>query len=281
LANHLTKSLNITYHEALETIDRFSFALKNQLTQGKKIEIHEVGFLNLDVEKNIQFSPSQIVNYLHQAYGLTSFQSSAIQRNDFKVPFEIKFKDRPSIKPETKRKSNRAKYLIPLAILPVAALLFLWPFGVLNDTFSSQLSGYFGAKPVEKNLYNPAISHHLELAQSEPFVLNETTFVASEVISNSIAPAETTAVATVEKVAATNTPISDGYYIIAGCFALRENAEKQIQLLASKNISASITGQNKNGLYRVSCGTYSNAADANQAINEIKPNNPDVWLLKL
>jgi cell division protein FtsN len=59
-----------------------------------------------------------------------------------------------------------------------------------------------------------------------------------------------------------------------------ENAEKQIAQLKLKNIEASIIGKTKNGLYRVGCGSFQTANEANDAMVNLKAQQTDVWVLK-
>ncbi len=273
LANELVVAMDVTYHEALQIIDRFVFDLNNRLSDGHKVDIPQVGSLKLDVEKNIQFVPSGTVNYLHESYGLFNFQSSAIQRSGYNVPFEIKFKDRPSVKP--KKRSAKIKYLVPAAILPLAAaVLLLLPVGQhFKNNIATQVSGYFSGKPLAVSVYKNN-SHNFDLHSS----------IASEIIMPDVVPAPSNAVAetasvAVNEVKITNDKVAD-YAIITGCFALRENAEKQVQQLAEKNISASIIGQSKTGLYRVSAGNFNDANEANNALQQVKNTQPEAWLLK-
>ena len=59
-----------------------------------------------------------------------------------------------------------------------------------------------------------------------------------------------------------------------------ENAEKQVAQLKLKNINASINGKTKNGLYRVGCGSYNSASEANEAMLSLKTQQTEVWVLK-
>ena len=66
------------------------------------------------------------------------------------------------------------------------------------------------------------------------------------------------------------------YYIIAGAFAVEENANRMLNKLNSWNYNAMIIKENK--LLRVSYNSFQNREDAVLALNKIKKQNPDAWL---
>jgi hypothetical protein len=278
LANIIVQEEKVTYSEALELIDKDVFKIKHLLSTGEKVELRSIGFLRLDVEKNIQFNPVSLTNYATSSFGLHSFQSSAIQRGSFVSEVGKTFKDRPAVKVKTNLKKYR-KYA--LFVLPIAILLFLLPFSaVLKDKVQLQTSGFFSS--AETNLYQPE-SHNFNLPLAEIVPLqviepNEIT-INTEVTDAAFAVAETTKVSTASVQAATEIT-SGSFTLISGCFAILENAEKQVEQLKNKNINASIIGKTTNGLYRVGCGSYSNVNEANQAMISLKTQQTEVWILK-
>ena len=67
------------------------------------------------------------------------------------------------------------------------------------------------------------------------------------------------------------------YYIIAGAFAEQKNANKMLRKLNSWNYNAEIVeGSN---LLRVSYNSFYNRDKAVLALNKIKQENPEAWLL--
>ena len=278
LANIIVQEEKVTYSEALELIDKDVFKIKHLLSIGEKVELRSIGFLRLDVEKNIQFNPVSLTNYATSSFGLHSFQSSAIQRGSFVSEVGKTFKDRPAVKAKTNLKKYR-KYA--MFVLPIAILLFLLPFtAVLKDKMQLQTSGFFSS--AETNLYQPeSYNFNLPLAEIVPLQVIESSEITinTEVTDAAFAVAETTKVSTTAVQAATEIT-SGSFNLISGCFAILENAEKQVEQLKYKNINASIIGKTKNGLYRVSCGSYSNVNEANQAMISLKTQQTEVWVLK-
>ncbi|HRG60024.1 MAG TPA: SPOR domain-containing protein [Bacteroidia bacterium] len=279
LANHIAQTEKLSYSEALEIIDKEVFKLKHLLQSGEKICLQNIGFLKLDVEKNIQFSPSSTTNFETSSFGLHSFQSSAIKRGNYANDLGKTFIDRPSIKANKGFKKYK-KFIIPALILPIALLLYISPVaGIFKEKVQIQTSGYFSSNPTA--LYKP-IKHEFNLVASELKPLQTLASAEPTVLvepKNEIAVAETSHVET-PIVQPIETPLQGSYTLISGCFAVLQNAEKQIEHLKSKNINASIIGKTKTGLFRVGCGSFNSATEANEAMMNLKAQQTDVWVLK-
>ena len=72
------------------------------------------------------------------------------------------------------------------------------------------------------------------------------------------------------------------YFIIAGVFSEKTNAEKMRQELESKGFNAMIVDQNKRGLYRVCFNGFSNMNEANEQLSIIRrEQESDAWLLSI
>lgn len=67
------------------------------------------------------------------------------------------------------------------------------------------------------------------------------------------------------------------YYIIAGVFAVEQNANRMLEKLNSWNYNALIIKEQN--LLRVSYNSFKNREDAVFALNKIKKQNPEAWLL--
>jgi nucleoid DNA-binding protein len=280
LANYIAQIEQITFSEALEIIDKDVFRIKHLLSSGEKVNLNAIGYLRLDVEKNIQFSPSSSLNYETNSFGLQSFQSSAIKRGSFVSEVGKTFKDRPAVKAKIGFKKYR-KYALPALILPFALFLFFSPFsGVLKDKIHLQTSGFFSNN--EPKLYQPE-SHSFNLTKAEvvPMKIIEENIetIIDEETTAAFAVAETTKVSNaVVQTEVTSVPGS--FTLISGCFAILENAQKHVEQLKLKQIEASIVGKTKNGLYRVGCGSFNTAEEANTALMNLKTQQTEVWVLK-
>ena len=69
------------------------------------------------------------------------------------------------------------------------------------------------------------------------------------------------------------------YYIIAGAFRYRKNAEKMLRRLQKSGFPAKMAGQNAKGYYLVAYDVFSDPADAQERLKEIKQSvNPQAWI---
>ena len=67
------------------------------------------------------------------------------------------------------------------------------------------------------------------------------------------------------------------YYIIAGAYAKRNNASRMFNKLNTSNYNPEILKEEK--FFRVSYDFFYNKNDALLALNKIKLENPEAWLL--
>jgi len=277
LANFIVQEDHITYQEALDIIDKDVFRIKHLLLSGEKVMLQSIGFLKLDVEKNIQFSPSASVNYSPASFGLHGFQSSAIKRGGFVTQVEKTFKDRPAIKAKSGFRKYK-KFALPILALPLAVMLFLSPFTTtIKDKINT--SGFFGSTTTLK-LYQPEDhKFNLELAEIVTMKIwqESADIEIAEDAATEFAVAEITKVS---EVLVQPISVDRAYTLISGCFAVKENAEKQVEQLKLKNIEATIVGQTKTGLYRVGCGNFNSANEAAHAMLKFKEQQTEVWVLK-
>ncbi len=283
LANYIAQKESIAYPEALEFIEKEVFKIKHLLATGEKVTINSTGFLKLDVEKNIQFFPSNSVNYNTESFGLFNFQSATIKREATRLKVEKTFIDRPTKKEKSKTKVYQ-KYLVPLLMIPIALALYLAPFGSdLKNRIAIQTSGYFNSSE-EVKLYTPN-AHQFQLQEALIVPLQMAEAVTSEHSNAAINNLENVSKNAVEQL---NAPITThntfnelgNFIVISGCFSILENAERQIQILETKNIQAQLMERSPSGLYRVSCGRFNSFNDAQQTIQNIKAQGSDAWVMK-
>lgn len=293
LANHIATIDNTGYPQALQTITEFVDAAQIQLKKGARVKVDEVGTLYLDVERNIQFEPGT-VNYLLDAFGLSQFQSPAIKRDSIGKRIEKEFKDRDAI-PAERKKINIKRYVALALAIPVMLGMVWIPlktdmlrnmnYSDLNPFSSKEAVKYkirekTNAKPLKEEdfLTIPLLSENdtskylsIKLTEhSSPITVNMT-----EGSSAAVVP-DTTKVAS-------NSVIIDAdlkFHLVTGCFQIHDNAINFVRTLQEQDISASIIGQNDDGLYVVSCGDYSSRKEASNQLQQLRKLRPDAWLYK-
>ena len=284
LANAIATSEQVSFAEASRRITIYVDECMKSLRNGGRCAINSVGTIYYDVERNLQFEPDRTINYLTDAFGLTTFQSPAIRRGNVERQVQKEFRDREPI-PAPARRINVKKY-VALA-LGGAAIVFaaLWiPLKTdLLKTGSANLNPF---APKEDSRYEArkagvatiSMDDFIEAQASSENIFTDTTAIDPAVdpsISSSAEP-ESTAVSE-----AASQPVTSGnYHVVAGCFMVQENAQRYVEQLQAANVAANIIGQNKAGLYVVSIGDYSSKEEALSSLPKARSISSDAWLFR-
>jgi cell division septation protein DedD len=282
LANHVVMAERTTYPQALKYISHFVDNTSAVLKKGGKVKIEEVGTLFLDVERNIQFEPDANTNHLLDAFGLSAFQSPAIKRDNISKRIEKEFKDRDAI-PAERKKINIKKYVALAIAMPLLFGMIWVPLktDLLKNINYSDLNPFSSKEvvkpetkkapdtvPVKVVIPKDTVAQQAEVENTDPQPV-------TEALVEPVVKADTTRVA-VE----VNVDPSNKFHLVAGCFAIEENAIKFVASLQQQNLNASIIGKNNKGLFVVSCGDYATRKEANDELSNLRKLQPNAWLYK-
>lgn len=250
LASYIADSEKIPYEVAVQKISKQVKSIKSFLSEGETLSFSNIGDLVLNSDGKIVFEPSQNSNYLTEAFGLTEFKSSNVNREVYKQQVESLEDVIPiSITPESRASSKTRPYLKYAAV----ALIALTVGGFAASSF-----------------YNNQIEAHNQIAQEQAneqldVKVQEATFV----IENPL-PAATLKVDKQQ----------GKYHIIGGAFRIEENSDKKVEQLQELGFKARKIGVNKYGLHEVVYSSYENSNDALAALRDIRQNyNKEAWLL--
>lgn len=208
--------------------------------QKKALNLEGIGVLKLNDNRQIIFEPNTTINYLSTSFGLSSFESSAIKRYQQEVK---------TLVPEVAKKDRKG---IPTFIKYAATAAILLTLGgtAIYTKYQENTQKEFLAKQ-QKDLEKK---------------IQTATFV----ISNPLPTIELKATKEIEK----------PFYVVAGAFQVKENAQKKVDQLLNEGYNAKIIGVNKWGLTQV---VYDSFADKNEAINYLykiqDTVSKDAWLL--
>lgn len=100
LLNYIARSEKLAYHDAKSRLDRFVVKCLEVLNEGKKINFRNIGNIQYNKEKQIIFEPDTNQNYLSESFGLSSFVSPPIKREDFQQRVEKVFSSPPRSREE-------------------------------------------------------------------------------------------------------------------------------------------------------------------------------------
>lgn len=246
LANYIATSKNISFNEAILTIEKEVKIWKSTLIN-EVLELENIGSFHLNSENTLIFNPATTVNYLTSSFGLNSYVSPAIKR----IAYKEKVKQLETIAPILPSKENKKKTPIFIKYAAAAAIIFAL--------------GTVGWKEYQKFEYNSLVAQSEQQQQQVEKTIQEATFV----ISNPL-PTITLNVA----------KETYNYHVIAGAFRMPANAEKKLQQLLAKGYNAKILGVNKWNLTQVAYESFNSKNEAINKLNTIKKTvSKDAWLL--
>jgi hypothetical protein len=255
LANHIAQIEKSSYESAVDSIESEVLIWNSILQVNEKFTLKNIGELHLNSEKNIVFTPIENTNYLKESFGLNSFVSPAIKREQIVHHIETAvkvdlptFEAEPTIQLPSEVRSGRP-------YLRYAAILVL----------GLGIAGTVGYKIYENQVKKETLLVETAVQKQVQNKIQEATFLLDSPI-----PAVTLTVSE-EKML---------YHIVAGAFRSEENAQNIYADLLKSGFKARRIAPNKRGLFPVLYGSYATHAEAQQAMTEIqKANNPDAWLM--
>ena len=249
LANHITLQEKISYDEAVIEINKSVNEWLSQLQEGQTVVLKDLGTIVKNTEGSLVFTPNTPINYLTDAFGLSSFVAPTVKREEYKaVVEELEEKAPIAFTPERKRNYSFLKYAAVFAI----AL-------TIGGT------GYKFYK--DDKIATETLLVQQEAQEEVHQKIQEATFF----IDNPFA------VTLPVKEEVTEKP----YHIIAGAFRDINNANTAIEELIAKGYSdARGLEKNKFGLYPVVYSSHTEHDEARAALSDIKLNeNSEAWLL--
>ena len=111
LANHLAQAEKMSYEIAVTAIQNEVSHWKTKIQELGHFSIKNIGDFSLNAEKNLVFVPVDQINYLKESFGLSSFISPSIKREEYKKLLEtIEEKAPVAFIPERKRNFSGLKY---------------------------------------------------------------------------------------------------------------------------------------------------------------------------
>jgi hypothetical protein len=250
LANHIAQAEKMSYEIAVSVIQNEVNSWKNILKQNGSIALKNIGELNLNTENNLVFVSTDQVNYLKSSFGLSTFASPNIKREDYKKENEIQDENAPiTFVPEDSGSSNFLKY----------AAVFIFSAGLLG------VSGFLGNQYYQNKIQEETLAVQIKVQKQVDQKIQEATFF----ISN---PVPTVTLNVVKG----KLP----YHVVAGAFLQEENATIMYDELIKLGYNAQKIRRNKHGLYPVIYGSYTSYLEAQTEMERIKKShNPEAWLL--
>ncbi len=246
LANHIAESEKITYENAVHAIESEVVIWKTTLQGTGYFGLKNIGEIALNAENNLLFTPADSLNYLPEAFGLSSFVSPRVLREELKKEVAALEEKAPILfTPESRKLPVYLKY----AAIVVLALTATGSIGlkVYNDQIEQETLVVEMA--VQKEVQN-------SIQEATFFIQNPITPVAPSVSAEELS-----------------------YHLVAGAFRSEENANIVLQNLITQGYQARRIEENKHGLFPVLYGSYATYDEAKAAQAQIVNVNAEAWIL--
>lgn len=293
LVNAIATAVPCSFEEAQKDVNAFVTAVQQQIKQGRKVELPHLGTLSVDPEGNVSFECAPDVNFLVDAFGLSSFQSMPILREGVvaeKKKTEAVIRDINETKEtvvvaEPRFRVWRAAAFIALPLIAVG-LLF-----TLNTKLRGTALAGLGVSSGEPSLYKPENYFTKEAPAKKETVTPDAngtyTLVLDEtgpgmVVSIYKVAADTTGTApNTRPDVPTVVPVDNTkYYVIGGAFGIPQNAENYRKSLIAKGYKAVMLDNVRSKLTHISLATFNTKEEAASFLSTIKADLPDAWILK-
>ena len=273
LIGYVSRAKNIGFVDAKRLVDSFVKNLNIKLNKGKKVVIEDVGVLQMDKEKNIQFEPSNTINFLLDSYGLDHFNFDPLEEYDVTKRIQKKFEER------SPASLSRRRTLRRLAIaIPVAVALVLIPLKTNMLDFNADISSL-----------NPFSKTEQALPKTEADISGKTKIEKTDIekpvtIEETEKRVETPAKTIIQQSPdrQPEKPVADlNYYIIAGSFLSENNALGMKKQLTGQGFDPIVFKAN-NDFYRVGMKGYSSIDLAIKEMREMRKKQgfEQVWVTK-
>jgi flagellar basal body-associated protein FliL len=266
LINAIIEKEGMLKEEAEKEISAFINEINNKLNSIGIFEIKDVGRFYYNKENQLEFEPDASINYHEDSFGLPELFFKPIDRNTISMN-QIQRPVRPSHRMASENGTDSDKSVKKtspvLIILPIILLLlggataFLY-FNQDNKSLASinpfvMLASGEEKKPETKAVTPVADTAVVEEVPSEVEMANE-----NEITSH-----------------------TGRYFIVAGSFKHKENAEKLRSKFEAQNVSSTIIEPEANSnFYRVAVADFDNKEAALSKLKELKATyGKKIWVL--
>jgi len=278
LIRKIAESENISTEKAIIEVRNFTDNLITEIQKYKKTTIKNLGVFVLNIDNTISFT-SETEDISDESFGLGEFKSSPVVKNDLKEKFlrETQIARDMDI---AERRRKKLLYIIASVVL-ITALLFLAFF---TDIFRNII--YNNEAGMERPKSALAVQENTKI---EPIVESKIMDSTNAVVDKAEVPQPAeiekakTDVAKKSETAVEKPKIeTNKYYLVAGSFKVKENAESRVSELKSKGYKkAAYLQPNNKGLYTVYYNSYTTKEDAEAEHQKVmKEENPESWVLK-
>ncbi|MGB5980829.1 MAG: SPOR domain-containing protein [Nonlabens sp.] len=246
LENYISKAQSIPFEDTRVIVKREVQVMHTELAEKGSITLYKIGRFTYSESQSIAFTPMYVMNYLPEAYGLSSQELAAV--------------DRKSASPaDQETTSESAPKVVPLPVTETVE-------EISKSSSSSWVKyaatgamllgmGYLGFLGYENRMEQESLA----IEQQADDHLRTKIQEANIFISDPLPSIELTA-----------TPQIKNFHIIAGAFREPANAAKRVRQLQARGFKAKVIGVNSYGLHNVAFESFATRKDAAATLASLK-----------
>ena len=251
LASCISQAEQIPYEHAMELIRMMLEDWNRELENEQELVIEKVGKIVKESDGIFQFEQDPSVNYLPDAFGLTTLVSPAIRRPGMQDKLEKKLNRYIHAPSGRSRKLTRTLKWAAMIALPVGLAMYLSLTNMDQiRSFHENYTGFLFSNSVP--VVKKTVESPKTLIPSEKTVNPKQKIAAVQTLPG----VQVTPVVKTETKEISDPSAKKPFAIIVGAFRFRENADNLVIKLKQEGYDAGIFDTTITGLFRVSVGTF-------------------------
>ncbi|MFM7663343.1 MAG: SPOR domain-containing protein [Bacteroidota bacterium] len=266
LIKYCSSENNLSYLESESMIRQQVIEWNQRIDQGHRLNLESIGFFWKDLEGNVQFEQDRSFNLLLASFGLELIEfiptiSEELEITTSQIPMKVE-------------RSKLLKYAAAAAvILPIAFYSYWIP--VKTPALESGLISYRDFNPLETSNKG---HYHFSAVSSESYSLKNLEVNPEITPGKNILQDE--AKSDANGYENSNDPVITPatMYLIAGCFANSENANRYVTKLKTLGFDPQILHEGV--LYKISIGAAFTQEGLIPVVNKAHNASIDCWILK-
>ena len=257
LISYIAEQEQISQSDAKNKLTKFAEEITNKLLKNKTLRLDNIGLFTINKEGNTLFIQDHSVNYNLDAFGMDTAYKKELIRIDVQEHIE---RTVHQITAKRETTPNKTLWRAAAVIIPLVALSYL------SVSQQERINNVY----TQMATLNPFTT--TEIIEVEK-IIEETIPIITAETNIEITPI----VEVIEEEVAPIIIPQKKYYIIGGAFAKKKNADNLMTKLRNWHYNPTIVeGGN---LLRVSYKSFNNKETAILALNIIRKENKDAWLL--
>ncbi len=285
LVQGLAAKSSLTFEDVLSQLENLVKNWQVQLRKGREVSLVGVGAFKPTKDKSIAFHQDFSVNFLPESYGLQAIHVVALQKGNIKEKISRQIID--SSIPSAKKEGMTFTQVAAAVVVPMLAASALFLSLNLGKEQTTTMSWNPFASNTEETVVKKEVHADVVInlsaqngeSNDELLAMYTKKAVEQSAQKHQAVADSTKVVKTTSEVKQISSSDTGKYHVIAGCFAVEENAVKYVEELKATGFDAHIAGKTTNGLIRVAYGSFNTRSEAMQGLADARAKHSrEAWL---